>query len=537
MSTPLSRSLRVSSYSNIIDEETKIMEKQGIVSILGSDCERITKAGSSLRRTLSADMSSKKWLAQNGFSPMMKKIASSKELSLSLADSLSSSSSEGEEDYEERKERSQLDIWSSIQEEKKKKGEVEKPAGQFDIWSSILSQKANEDGSKPLPPPYIHPLVKRSASCLTKKSLEICTESLGSETGSDGFSSYPPSETGDVEEDKEEEEEEEVEEEQQQLQEQEQEQQQQLQEEKVSPGFEEEFRVAKYHYAGSKKSQPRSFPPPLPSLRQDGASLRMESRRDNGRLVLEAVSIPSQNQFRAQRQDGRLVLTFVNTPASKEEEEEKNKADEFEELGDFEEDDQDQQEEEEEGEEEYEEDDEGIDEDNENIGTKEIDIVMEQGAEFSGSRVMNVHRLALMMNKPIIGIANRNNQAWARKINEVVKFEEDDDVDVDVKPTQVAKSLPPRPRVARLIPTPQTVSSTAAPASLNAYEYYWRAKPIAKTALKNKLTMSNQDSMSNEHQQFLVQRGNKGDCLPPMLKGCKEPRRSLFWEPYCIATS
>jgi hypothetical protein len=57
-------------------------------------------------------MSSKKWLAQNGFSPM-KKIASFEKISVSLAySSLSSSEGEdysskkkkGEEDYEERKE-------------------------------------------------------------------------------------------------------------------------------------------------------------------------------------------------------------------------------------------------------------------------------------------------------------------------------------------------------------------------------------------------------------------------------------------------
>jgi hypothetical protein len=88
------------------------MEKQGIVTILGSGSKRTKDA--SLQRTLSADMSSKKWLAQNGFSPM-KKIESSEKISVSLAYS-SSSSSEGEEDYEERKE------------------QVEGP-GQFDMWT------------------------------------------------------------------------------------------------------------------------------------------------------------------------------------------------------------------------------------------------------------------------------------------------------------------------------------------------------------------------------------------------------------------
>ncbi|XP_059430333.1 protein FAF-like, chloroplastic [Corylus avellana] len=485
MSTSLSKSLRFSSFPNV-EEEAKVVEKQGIVTILGSDCER-TKAAS-LRRTLSADMSSKKWLAQNGFS-LMKKIASSERISVSLADS--SSSSEGEEDEEERKE--------------KMEGRE-----QFDMWSSILSQKANDDASNiPLPPPYIHPLVKRSTSSLSEKSLQICTESLGSETGSDGFSSYPPSETGEAEEEEEEEEE-----------------QQQLQEDLKAFDSAEELRVAKYNKSSAfcKKSQAKSFPPPLPSLsREDGASLRMQSRRDNGRLVLEAVSIPSQNRFRAQRQDGRLVLTFVDSilpnEAEKDEEEEEDEEEEMEdfeeELGDFEEvyDDDD--------------DDDGGEEEEEE--DEEIGMVIEQAPI---SRVINVHRLALMMNKPI-GIAGRN-PTWPRRFNEVVKFEDDDEEE------EVTKSLPPRPRVARLMPSNPAAPPTAA-ASFNAYEYYWRAKPAAQqppqptAAAKNNpnnLIISSSRNINipaaNDQQQSLVL----------MRGGCKEPRRSLlFWEPYCIATS
>jgi hypothetical protein len=42
----------------------------------------------------------------------------------------------------------------------------------------------------------------------------------------------------------------------------------------------------------------------------------------------------------------------------------------------------------------------------------------------------------------------------------------------------------------------------------------------------------------NEQQELVVLRGNKGDYLVPLLKSCKEPRKSLlFWEPHCIATS
>ncbi|CAK7347379.1 unnamed protein product [Dovyalis caffra] len=60
------------------------------------------------------------------------------------------------------------------------------------------------DGSA-LIPMFVIGTLARSTSSLSEKSLEICTESLGSETGSDGFTSYPSSETGDTEEDKEEE--------------------------------------------------------------------------------------------------------------------------------------------------------------------------------------------------------------------------------------------------------------------------------------------------------------------------------------------
>ncbi|KAG2670654.1 hypothetical protein I3760_14G095900 [Carya illinoinensis] len=502
MSTPLSKSLCLSS-SLLINEEAKIMEKQGIVTILRSDCER-TKAAS-LRRTLSADMSSRKWLAQNGFSQTMKKIASSEQLLVSLADS---SSSSGEEDCEERKD--QL-------EGKQQKEELEKP-GQFDTWSSIVSQKDNQDTPKVLPPPYTHPLAKKSASSLSGKSLEICTESLGSESAADGFASDPSSETEDGEE--------------------EEQQQQDLKVFSQAPDHREELRVAKYHYASTdQKSKPKSFPPPLPSLsRKDGASLLMKTSRDNGRLVLEAVTVPSQNQFRAERQDGRLVLTFLNSPSSEdakneksvegdqlqeEEEEEKvNKQvfeDKFEDFEEVYDDDGGHVDNEPEGEEVESFDDENV--------PKGMEIVIEKEPKFS-SRAINVHRLALTVNKPI-RIADMMNPS-------------------------VTKSLPPRPLVAQLMPlSPHDAASStaagAAAASFNTYEYYWRAKPTANP-IPQQLPTAHQKNgnkpiistspMPNEQRQLFVLRGNKGDYSVHLVKGCKEPRRSLLlWEPNCIATS
>ncbi|KAF9665339.1 hypothetical protein SADUNF_Sadunf16G0112500 [Salix dunnii] len=520
-----SKNLRLSSS---LEEENMMVPKQGIVSILGSDVERTKSAAASLRRTLSADMSSKKWQAQHGFYPL-KKIASSDQFP--ACNTTDSSSSEDEDDEDGPKgtaeAQGQFDIWSSIQEDKNKK-EVEKP-GQFDVWSSILSQKAKED-SKNFQP-YVHPLVKRSASSLSEKSLEICTENLGSETGSDGFSSYPPSETSDAEEEKEDEQ----------------------RQERVAQKFDaEDLRVARYNLAAAncKKSQPRSFPPPIPSLSgRDGASVLMKSRRDNGRLVLEAVSVPSQNNFHAQRQDGRLVLTFANTAEQDEEErlknEEMNVMEQFdvdiensEDEKDCEEDDEVEEETDEEV---------VVDGESEIGGGKEVRYEMEEAPKLSGG-VISVHRLALMVNKSMV-FANRN-PTWPSKFNDIAKFGEVEPI------TSLAQSLPPRPPVARMIPSPPaaaTMATTAvaakAAASFNPCEYFWKPKSMTTaTSFLNPISQKQgthdsklalaKNFFPDEQQEMLVLRGNKGDYMVPLLKSCKEQRKSLlFWEPHCIATS
>ncbi|KAJ1378396.1 The fantastic four family [Sesbania bispinosa] len=455
------------SLNFMIEEETVLTQMQGIVTILGCDTDINTASAPSLRRTLSADMSSKKWLSQNGSSSPMKKVASSEQLLHPKTIADSSSSSEGEDDYEENKEqleaeaeRERLEIWSSIQRNKK---EEQEKGGPFDTWSSIISLKPKDEISKSLPvTPYIHPLVKR------------------------------------------------------------------------------------YNYVASanKKSPPRSFPPPLPSLsRQTGPSLHMRPRRDNGRLVLEAVSLPSMNNFCVQRQDGRLVLTFANqndeTKEDAEKEEEKENDHVEGELGGFEEDDIDQEEKEDEAEEE-----EVVESESD---VRDVETVIEKAPLLSSG----IASLALMVNKPI-GLVNRNTK-WSEKFNEVANLDEDVKV---VEPNQMAQSLPPRPRVARLISSKQA-SAAAASFNFNAYEHYWRTKPTAKAAnplghhqqnnnnspLKNnsnnKLIVSgDKNRASNEQQQLLVLRGKNGDYLVHHLKSCKDSRRSLlFWEPYCIATS
>ncbi|KAI3939496.1 hypothetical protein MKW92_050819 [Papaver armeniacum] len=180
------------------------------------------------------------------------------------------------------------------------KNDLSQQPAQFDIWSSIQTQKPSS-----LPPPYVHPLVKKSKSCLSLKSLEICTENLCSESGSDG---HPPSVTSLSDTEEEHEEIQEVVEE-------------AAIQEVVVVKVDVKKVVLNYIKKSSSLVIPRSFPPPLNSLSRPGGGIQMNTHRKDGRLVIEAVPIPaSQNYFSAQRQGGRLVLTFTTPiPESKSE--------------------------------------------------------------------------------------------------------------------------------------------------------------------------------------------------------------------------
>ncbi|XP_062216145.1 uncharacterized protein LOC133916481 [Phragmites australis] len=146
-----------------------------------------------------------------------------------------------------------------------------------DIWNMIQAKKP------PAAPrqaqPYVHPLVRRSSSLLTQKSLEICTESLGSETGSDGFSDADSAT------------------------------------DHSCPGSDDE-REESADEVAARAPAPRAFPPPLPSLaRRTVGALQMRQHRQDGRLVVHAVPMPSSTLFRAQRSGGRLLLSFADTAA------------------------------------------------------------------------------------------------------------------------------------------------------------------------------------------------------------------------------
>ncbi|KAL8055015.1 hypothetical protein ABFX02_04G028600 [Erythranthe guttata] len=128
---------------------------------------------------------------------------------------------------------------------------------------------------------YVHPLIKNSStssSCLSLKSLEMCTESLGSETGS-GIDlkidelSYHIHDDDDVME-------------------------------KQSNA------AARIEKAKAKKGG-NNFPPPLSSI-AGGDGVQVQTRREGGRLVIKAFSFSSSaTYFRAEREDGRLRLSLL----------------------------------------------------------------------------------------------------------------------------------------------------------------------------------------------------------------------------------
>ncbi|KAF8064778.1 hypothetical protein N665_1167s0010 [Sinapis alba] len=435
MACGLSKSLGFSS---------SLKQQQGIVTILDGISSN-TSSAPSLRRTFSADLSSKNWVSQNGFSPT-KRISSSEKLHALVAD-------------DDEESRSGFDIWAQIQQDKSKEPD------QTDVWSSILSDKKKKTESSSndtVPPPYVHPLMKR-ASSLSEKSLEICTESLGSETGCEGFSSFADAE---------------------------------IEKEEVSlvPNVtvtkeEEEEEITVFPNHTTCIELPRgSFPPPIRSLStQSGSSLHMKTRRDNGRLVLEAVSMPSHNNFSAKRQDGRLLLAFAeisNEPSC-----------EIDIVSD--------------GEDETDE----LQWSDDEFAYKPSELMYKQAQKPIGP--ITVHRL--LAHKPI-GVPKTNSK-WS-------ELETKTDLS-----TPVVHSLPPRPRVAQLarsMKPPSTVDDTVGAACFNTCDYSWKS---TNTEILGRNTKSPFQAQNYVNKTISV--GHDG-----WINGCKERRRSLLSvEPFCIATS
>ncbi|KAL8100245.1 hypothetical protein AgCh_032478 [Apium graveolens] len=116
---------------------------------------------------------------------------------------------------------------------------------------------------------------------LSQKSLELCTENLGSETGSDDASDtnilsfpsvdarYTKSTTATT------------------------------------------TRRARVNVSSAKKGNTRSFPPPLTTI-SGSNSIQVRPHREGGRLIIEAVEAPcNRTCFEAERSNGRLQLKFL----------------------------------------------------------------------------------------------------------------------------------------------------------------------------------------------------------------------------------
>ncbi|KAJ1697322.1 hypothetical protein LUZ63_005834 [Rhynchospora breviuscula] len=178
------------------------------------------------------------------------------------------------------------------------------PLNQVDVWAAIQSEIDSSPPkiTKEVLSPYVHPLTRRS-SLMSQKSLEICTESLGSETGSEFssdesnyFSSDSDSDESEFEtfsnkkrlinKDS----------------------------KKSSSMVESKDLVAVNYHCSGGNGGGRTFPPPLPSIaRRDGQPcVRMQQHRQDGRLVVQAVPVRSNTYLHANRHEGRLRLCFID---------------------------------------------------------------------------------------------------------------------------------------------------------------------------------------------------------------------------------
>ncbi|XP_059632541.1 protein FANTASTIC FOUR 3-like [Cornus florida] len=153
----------------------------------------------------------------------------------------------------------------------------------FGGWSSLqtlynTSQSPKQDLDRESS--YVPPLQLNQPSFkLSDKSLDMCTENLGSETGTDiaESSSFSLSESDE--------------------------------ESRNSPAREQLKSRQQQHVESSKKViNSRKFPPPLTTM----SGLQVRSHREGGRLVIEAVETPSRPScFQAERSHGRLRLCFL----------------------------------------------------------------------------------------------------------------------------------------------------------------------------------------------------------------------------------
>lgn len=143
---------------------------------------------------------------------------------------------------------------------------------------------------------YVHPLVKLSASALSSKSLEMCTESLGCETGSDISSDEFSSFSWETQK------------------------MQQLPSDEYSSQSEQLYDLSSSLSINKNRSTYRKFtklnsakggfPPPLTSI-SGSNGVQVRHHREGGRLIINAVVVSScRTYFEADRTNGRLRLSL-----------------------------------------------------------------------------------------------------------------------------------------------------------------------------------------------------------------------------------
>lgn len=156
---------------------------------------------------------------------------------------------------------------------------------------------------------YTHPSSKTTPfSRLSPKSLQLCTENLGSETGSDIItdtctifsSSPPPFTTPSPNSD-----------------------QISVCRNRAESDYCNNQRTTTTTTTSTKKPNSRreikNFPPPLTSMSGSG-SMQVRHHREGGRLIIEAVEAPFRNSYlQAERSDGRLRLCFLTAAGGEQE--------------------------------------------------------------------------------------------------------------------------------------------------------------------------------------------------------------------------
>ncbi|KAG9457934.1 hypothetical protein H6P81_002442 [Aristolochia fimbriata] len=165
------------------------------------------------------------------------------------------------------------------------------------VWQAL--QSCLEPQGSPWEPKPGEGIYAQPRRSLSARSLELCTENLGCETGSLDFSSSSDDDD-DCEEDRS--------------------GFDKIRSSSLSPRLGSAPRPSRSWSFNSRRissddETARNFPPPLTSISGED-SIRMSSRREGGRLVLKAVNVPSPHAYlQAERSEGRLTLRFLRRPS------------------------------------------------------------------------------------------------------------------------------------------------------------------------------------------------------------------------------